>query len=227
MGAEVTDPVINAKTLQYNFTNEGGVNGTWRLSRNIMGLWLVQESRRTWAHAGEDLDYTAITQMAADAAPFRAVIDPDANDFLAPGDMPARIRAYCKQTGQPVPETKGEVVRVALESVALKYRWVLERLEEVLGYRLDPIHIIGGGTRNTLLNQLAADATGRRIVAGPVEATAAGNILMQAVATGKIGSLQEGRETVQRSMQTEVYEPCPTSGWDEAYGRLLEIMAST
>ena len=181
MGAEVREPCLTEKALEYNFTNEGGVFGTWRLSKNIMGLWLVQECRRTWAHQGEELSYDEITRLASEAKPFLAVIDPDDTVFLHPGDMPERIRKYCAETNQAVPQTKGEIIRVALESIALKYRWVLERLEELTGKQFAPIHIIGGGTKNRLLNQFAADATERVVVTGPVEATAIGNILMQAI----------------------------------------------
>ncbi|HEX9013394.1 MAG TPA: FGGY-family carbohydrate kinase, partial [Anaerolineaceae bacterium] len=226
MGAEVQDPVINDQSLAFNLTNEGGVAGTWRLSKNIMGLWLVQECRRTWQRQGEDLSYDEITRLAAQSEPFQAFVDPDADDFLHPGDMPARIRAFCARTGQAQPESKGAVLRCALESLALKYRWVLERLEQVLGYRLEPIHIIGGGTKNALLNQLTADATGRTVITGPVEATAAGNILMQAVGLGQLGSVKDGREVVRRSFTPQVYEPRAASGWDDAYGRLLEVIPS-
>ncbi len=221
MGAEASDPIVNAQSLKYNFTNEGGVNGTWRFSKNIMGLWLVQECRRTWARAGEELSYDDITQLAAEAEPFRSIIDVDAADFFQPGDMPARIQKYCERTQQPVPETKGAIVRCALESLALKYRWVLERLEEMLGYRLEPIHIIGGGTQNRLLNQLTADATHRSVIAGPIEATAIGNVLMQAVALGHLKSLDEARAVVRHSFKPETYEPQPSSEWDAAYQKLL------
>ena len=162
MGAEASDPIVNAQSLKYNFTNEGGVNGTWRFSKNIMGLWLVQECRRTWARAGEELSYADITQLAAEAEPFRSIIDVDAaTTSSSPATCPPAFRNIAQRTQQPVPETKGAIVRCALESLALKYRWVLDRLEEMLGYRLEPIHIIGGGTQNRLLNQLTADATRR------------------------------------------------------------------
>jgi rhamnulokinase len=223
MGAELTEPVINADSLAYNFTNEGGVGGTFRFLKNIMGLWLVQESRRTWASQGESLSYGELTQMAAEAEPLRAIVDPDDGDFLKPGDMPARIRAFCERTGQPVPESKGAIVRCALESLALKYRWTLERLEEMLGRRLEPIHIIGGGTQNRLLNQLAADATGRRVVTGPIEATAIGNVLVQMMALGHIGSIKEGRRIVRTSFDVETYEPHGGDEWDDAYGRFLQV----
>jgi rhamnulokinase len=223
MGAELKEPVINADSLAYNFTNEGGVGGTFRFLKNIMGLWLVQESRRTWASQGESLSYDELTQMAAEAEPLRAIVNPDDGDFLKPGDMPARIRAFCKRSGQPVPESKGAIVRCALESLALKYRWTLGRLEEMLGRRLEPIHIIGGGTQNRLLNQLAADATGRRVVTGPIEATAIGNVLVQMMALGHIASLAEGRQVVCSSFDVETYEPQGGDEWEEAYGRFLEL----
>ena len=224
VGAEVPDALIDDRSLGYNFTNEGGASGTFRFSRNVMGLWLVQECRRTWLQQGEEYDYGALAGMAAQAEPFQAVVDPDHGEFLKPGDMPARIRSYCRATGQPQPQDKGAVLRCALEGIALKYRWVLERLEEVLGYRLDPLHIVGGGTQNRLLSQLTADATGRQVIAGPVEATAAGNVLMQMMALGQIDSLSSAREVVRRSFDLAVYEPGSGAGWDEAYGRLLAMI---
>jgi rhamnulokinase len=226
MGAETTQPGISPLTLEYNFTNEGGVFGTWRLSKNIIGLWLMQECRRAWAREGENLTYDEITKLAAEARPFLAVIDPDDDTFLSPGDMPERIRTYCQQTGQSTPQTKGEIVRVALEGIALKYRWVLERLESVTCARLDPIHIIGGGTKNRLLSRFTADCTGRTCIAGPVEATAIGNVLMQAIGLGYLDSLADLRAIVRLSFapEIEVYEPQGNLGWDEAYQRLLEVM---
>jgi len=224
MGAEASDPIVNAQSLKYNFTNEGGVNGTWRFSKNIMGLWLVQECRRVWARAGEELSYDDITQLAAEAEPFRSIIDVDCNDFFQPGDMPTRIQKYCARTQQLVPDTKGAIVRCALESLALKYRWVLDRLEEMLGYRLDPIHIIGGGTKNRLLDQLTADATNRSVITGPIEATAIGNVLMQAVALGHLKSLDEARAVVRHSFKPETYKPQTSDRWDAAYLKLCELM---
>ena len=227
MGAELPEPVINEQSLAFNFTNEGGVCGTFRFSRNIMGLWLVQECRRRWARQGEEFSYDELTQMASQAAPLRSVVDPDYSEFLKPGDMPARIRAFCQMTDQPVPQSKGAIVRCALESLALKYRWVLERLEEILGRRLEPIHIVGGGTQNRLLNQFAADATGRQVVTGPIEAAAAGNVITQAMALGYIGSLEEGRQVVRNSFDVATYEPVGEPGWDEAYVRFLAVMDLT
>ncbi len=225
VGAEVSEPVIDGQSLGYNFTNEGGVCGTYRFCRNVMGLWLVQECRRTWAQQGEEHSYAELAAMAAAAPPLKAVIDPDDSEFFKPGDMPARIQAFCRQTGQSMPETRGEIVRCALEGIALKYRWVLERAEQMLGRRLAPLHIVGGGTQNHLLSQLAADATGRTVIAGPVEATAAGNVLMQMIALGHVASLWEGREVVRSSFEVETFEPGPREAWDEAYERLLSFLS--
>jgi len=220
MGTEASQPTLGEQALRYNFTNEGGVFGTWRLSKNIMGLWLVQECKRTWAQQGEGLSYDEITELAAEARPFLAVIDPDHSVFLHPGDMPGRIRQFCAETHQAIPGSKGEVVRIALEAIALKYRWVLERLEELMGSRLEPIHIIGGGTKNRLLNQFTADATGRTVVSGPIEATAIGNVLMQAIGLSHLDSLSEARMIVRQSFDLEEYHPGPRNGWDEAYAKL-------
>jgi rhamnulokinase len=224
MGAEVQQPVLTDKALRYNFTNEGGVFGTWRLSKNIMGLWLVQECRRTWQHEGEAMSYDEINQLASEAKPFISSIDPDDGVFLHPGNMPERIQKYCSDTAQTVPQTRGEIVRVALESISLKYRWVLERLEELSGKHHDPIHIIGGGVKNRLLNQFCADCTGRKVIAGPVEAAALGNILMQAIALGHLSSLSEARALIRSSFAPEVYEPNANAGWEDAYARLVQVM---
>lgn len=224
MGVEVSEPVINEDSLAFNFTNEGGVGGTFRLLKNITGLWLVQECRRTWAQAGEELSHAQITGLASQAPAFKSLLDPDGHEFLRPGDMPSRIREFCKRTGQPTPESKGEILRCALESLALKYRWVLEKLEIMLGERLQTIHVVGGGSQNQLLGQLTADATERPVIAGPAEATAVGNILMQALARGRISSLSEGREVVRRSCDVAIYEPRATPGWDDAYDSFLRIM---
>jgi rhamnulokinase len=162
--------------------------------------------------------------MAEQAAPFQAIVDPDHSDFFRPGDMPARIRAFCQMTGQPAPESKGAVVRCALESLALKYRWTLERIEEILGRRLEPIHIIGGGSQNRLLNQFTADATGRQVITGPVEATAIGNVIVQMMALGHVGSLEDGRRIIRNSFDVASYEPSGGDEWDEAYNRFLTLM---
>ena len=228
VGTEVSAPITSEEAMACNFANEGGVCGTFLLCLNVMGLWIVQECRRTWAGEGDDLSYAELTQLADQARPFQAVIDPDYGEFFKPGDMPARIQAYCRQTDQAVPEGKGAVIRCVLEGLALKYRWALDRLEDVVGQRLDPLHIVGGGTQNKLLNQLTADATGRKVWTGPVEATALGNILMQLLATGQIGSLQEGRALIRRSFPLEAYEPRAKeqAAWDRAYERLSGIVGT-
>ena len=224
MGTNVKEPVINAQSLANNFTNEGGVGGTYRFSKNIMGLWLVQECRRTWAAAGEEYTYAQLTEMAGSATPFTALVDPDCVDFLHPGNMPERIRNYCQRTGQNIPTQKGEIVRCALESIALKYRYVLERLEKMTASTLQPIHIVGGGTQNRLLNQFTADATNRRVITGPIEATAIGNILTQAIALGHIPSGEQGRQIVQNSCDMAAYEPGQTAAWDEIYPRFCNLV---
>jgi len=236
MGVEVRAPIITDASLRYNFTNEGGVAGTYRFLKNIGGLWLVQESRRAWEREGKALGYDELAALAASAAPLASVVEPDHESFLHPGDMPARIRQLCKDTGQAQPQDVGATVRCILESLALKYRWVLERLEEMLGRRIERVHIVGGGTQNRLLSQLAADAMQRPVIAGPVEATAIGNIMVQAIAAGEVGrcaacgsagvspaSLAQAREIIAASFPTTTYEPGPIAGWDEAYQRYLAL----
>ncbi|MBI5394716.1 MAG: rhamnulokinase [Verrucomicrobia bacterium] len=223
MGAELDEPLINDMTAGYNFTNEGGVCRTIRFLKNIMGLWLVQECRRSWERAGEPLHYGQIMEMAMQARPLASIVEPDHHEFLAPADMPAAIQGFCKRTGQPVPQDKGAIARCAFESLALKYRWTLERVEECRSRKVSVIHIVGGGTQNTLLNQLTADATGRAVITGPIEATAIGNILMQAVARKAVGSLDQAREVVRNSFPVTTYEPSrDRAAWDDAYGRYLE-----
>ncbi len=221
LGVETDAPLITDEALRYNLSNEGGVYGTTRLLRNVAGLWPVQQCLRTWRRAGRTFTYDDLTEMARQATPLRSIIDPDDSSFAKPGDMPARIADYCVRVGQPVPENEGALVRCVLEGLALKYRWVLARLESLLNKRLDPIHIVGGGTQNRLLSQLTADATCRTVITGPVEATAIGNLLVQMIATGHLASLAEARELVSRSFETETFEPSKERGaWDEAYGRL-------
>ena len=194
LGVEVPRPVINVETMRYNFTNEGGVAGTTRLLKNIMGLWLVQESRRTWARAGQEMSYEELTARAQVAPAFAALVDPDDASFLAPGDMPSRLASFCTQTAQKPPRDEGALIRCCLESLALKYRWTIKRLESILGTTIKTIHMVGGGAKNTLLCQFTADACGRPVHAGPVEATAIGNILMQTVGRRKLGSIAESAQ---------------------------------
>jgi rhamnulokinase len=224
MGVELPAPVINAKALAYNFTNEGGVCSTIRLLKNITGLWLVQECRRTWKAEGTPLTYEEIAGLAAEAPPSTAFVDPDHPDFMAPGDMPGRIRAFCRKTGQQAPESIGALARLVFESLALKYRFTLERLEELAGRRLAIIHIVGGGSKNRLLNQFTADATGRAVVAGPVEATAAGNALMQLIALREFGNIEDARSVIRSSFPTETCEPLDTQRWEETYRGFLRSL---
>jgi rhamnulokinase len=223
MGIEIPEPIISAQTLEYNFTNEGGVGGTIRFLKNIMGLWLVQECRREWAKEGQAYSYDEITRMAGEATAFGPLIPVSNPLFLAPDDMPTRIQAFCQKSGQRVPVERGEIVRCALESLALEYRQVADRVDSLRGRRHPVIHIIGGGSQNTLLNQFTADATGRTVIAGPVEATATGNILVQAMALGVLPSLAEGRALVRRSFDVKVFEPQHTPAWDEAYERYQRL----
>jgi rhamnulokinase len=224
LGVEVPRPVINAETMRYNFTNEGGVAGTTRLLKNIMGLWLVQECRRTWARAGRDLSYEELTNRAQVVPPFAVLVDPDDATFLAPGDMPSRLAAFCRRTGQTPPCDEGAFVRCCLESLALKYRWAIDRLETILGTTIRTIHAVGGGTKNALLCQFTADACGRPVYAGPVEATAIGNILMQALGGGQLSSVSDLRAVVAHSFPVTVYEPAATSCWTDAAGRFAELL---
>jgi rhamnulokinase len=224
MGAEIPGPLTHDKVLEYNFTNEGGVAGTIRLLKNVMGLWLVQECRRTWEREGRAYTYDALMDLARQAPAFAGIINPDDATFILPTSMPAAIADFCGRTGQSPPDGPGAVVRCALESLALRYRWVLARLEELLGRRLETIHVVGGGSLNTLLCQFTADACNRSVLAGPVEATALGNVLVQAIGLGLLGSLAEGREVVRRSFGVSTYSPVNAQAWDEPYGRFLELL---
>lgn len=223
MGVEVPQAILTQRALQLNVTNEGGIDGTYRLLKNIMGLWLVQECRRSLERHGGSYDYGTLAQMAADAPAFRAFVNPDDRDFLSPGDMPAAIRGWCQKTGQEVPDSEGQLVRCALESLALKYRMVLGWLEELTGQRIEVIHIVGGGTQNELLNQFTANACGRPVITGPIEATALGNVLVQARTSGDIGSLSEIRSVVRNSSAMKRYEPENETAWQAAYGRFVEL----
>ncbi len=219
LGVETPRPIINDLTYQDNFTNEAGVSGTTRLLKNIMGLWLVQECRRTWARAGREFSYEQLVPMAEKSRPFAALVNPDDPSFFAPGDMPARISAYCQKTGQTPPSDEGGFVRCCLESLALRYRWTIQRLEKIVGGPIRTIHVVGGGSRNALLNQFTADACARPVLAGPVEATAMGNVLVQAMGRGRLGSLADIRAVVARSFPPTVFEPKDTGAWKEAAER--------
>ena len=218
MGLEIPAPVINEDSLRLNYTNEVGVGGTIRLLKNIAGLWLLQECRRAWSLEGTEYDYETLTRMAAEARPFSAIIDPDA--FLEPGEMPSKIAAHCAARGQAAPATHGEYARTILESLALRYRQVLESLELLGKRKIEVIHIVGGGSRNMVLNQFVADCTGRRVIAGPSEATAIGNLLVQAIGAGELRNLDDVRAVVRASFAPVTIEPHPSADWDRAYSKL-------
>jgi rhamnulokinase len=223
MGAEIPAPIISAAARHYNFTNEGGVGGTIRLLKNIMGMWLLQCCRRKWAAEGQSYDYGALVGMASTEPRLRSLLQVDDTRFLNPSDMTAEIAAFCTNTGQPVPSTPAEFVQTVLESLALRYRYVLEAAEKVTGNKYTEIRVVGGGARNRTLNQFTADATGCRVVAGPFEATALGNIGMQMVGTGALKDIAEMREVIDRSFATDTFEPRDKSRWDEAFARLNTI----
>ena len=217
MGVELPKAIVSDKTFQYEFTNEGGVENTIRLLKNIMGLWLIQECKRQWQREGQDLSYTELTQMATAAKPFFGYVDCDNSDFLAPGDMPSRINKCLADTGQQPTQDKGQMLRLVLESLALKYRSVLSAIEDVTGDRIEVLHIVGGGIQNELLCQFTADATGRKVITGPIEATASGNILMQAKAAGQIQTKDEAREIIRNSFELKHFEPHDTAAWESQY----------
>jgi sugar (pentulose or hexulose) kinase len=224
MGVELAEPVINEKSLRYNYTNEGGVGGTIRFLKNIMGLWLVQECRREFERQGQRFDYAELTRLAEASRPHVAIIDPDHKPFLSPGEMPQKIHQYLIETRQPTVSQPGEFVRVCLESLAHTYRRTLHALEDILARKLNIIHIVGGGSQNELLNQMTADACGRTVIAGPVEGTAIGNILVQAMASKEVKSLSDARQIVRESFPVKRYEPRDTGAWDAAHARARSLM---
>jgi rhamnulokinase len=213
-GTELDAPIVNAQALRLNFTNEGGVNGTTRLLKNVMGLWILQKCRSKWSEPAGSAKYSELVELAKSQPAFAHLIDPDDESFLRAADMPAAIDHFCRRTEQPAPGSPGAYVRCVLESLALKYRLVLRGLERLCGKPIQQIRVIGGGSRNRLLNQFTADATGRRVIAGPAEATALGNVAIQILATGEASSLPEVRAIVERSFPTEVFDPRDTDQWD-------------
>jgi rhamnulokinase len=223
LGVEVPEPVISERSLAANLTNEGGVAGTIRLLANVMGLWLVQESRRTLWSPEEAPSYDDLLVMAEAAPGSTAYVDPNDVRFLTPGDMPGRIRDFCLETGQPVPPDAGTLVRVILESLALRYADVVDELREVTGRPIDSIHIVGGGSKHRLLCQMTADACQLPVRAGPVEATAIGNVVIQAIAAGELDGVAQGRELVARSFPATTYEP--REDRSEARARFAAIMS--
>lgn len=223
MGMESKTPIVNDAAYQYNFTNEGGFGKTIRFLKNIMGLWLIQESRRQWIREGNDVSFADLEREALSSPAFTCFIDPDDSEFMGPGDMPNRIRDYCKRTGQTVPETRGQVVRCIYESLALKYRMVKLAIEDVSGKKFSCTHVVGGGTKDGLLSQFTANATGGEVVAGPIEATALGNIAVQLIANGQISSLQEARKIIANSFEPLRYQPTDVAAWNQANKRFERI----
>jgi rhamnulokinase len=223
MGVEVPGAIVNDKTFQYEFTNEGGVDNTIRLLKNIMGLWLMQECRRQWKRGGTDLSYTDLAALADKAEPFTRHIDVDDSRFLAPGDMPKRINDYLTETGQDPIDDKGLMIRTILESLVVKYRSVMEAIEDASGNTIEILHIVGGGIQNELLCQFTANALGKKVITGPIEATASGNLLMQARATGQIKSLEHAREIVRNSFKLKEYQPQDVSRWDKQYDKVRKV----
>jgi len=226
MGAEVPQPIVNDDCVRFNFTNEGGVGGTIRLLKNIAGLWLIQECRRMWSLAGKDYTWEQLVLLAEKAPPLVSLVNPDAAIFTAPKDMPGAIAEYCKITTQPGPESEGAFVRCCLESLALRYRSVLNMVETLTGSTIETIHIMGGGVQNTALCQMAADACRRRVVAGPVEATAIGNLMMQVIASGEVANIAEARQIIRNSFPVQEYTPDNPEPYDEAYERFERLIAS-
>ncbi len=223
-GVETEMPILSESVYESNFSNEGTVQGGFRPLKNIMGLWLIQECRRDWVKSGNSLSWDDIVLLAEKAAPLRSIIDPDHASFFGIGNMQQKIQDYCRSTAQPVPQSIGEIARCIYESLALKYRWALERLGEIKGAKLDTLNIVGGGCKNKMLNQLAADSADVPFITGPEEGAAIGNLLMQAVALKELSGIEELRQVVRRSFPVETYLPHHTQQWDDAYAKLLELM---
>ena len=217
LGIEVDEPVVTDVTYENNFSNEGAVGGKYNLLSNIMGLWIIQQLRADWERMGDKLSFPDMVKLANEATPFKCFINPDAPDFVAPVGMEERIKEYCRKTGQAVPETRGEVIRTAYESLALKYREAIDGLEEITGKKIEVLHIVGGGCQNLLLNQMTANAIGRKVITGPAEGTAMGNILVQALGEGSIKDIAELRKVVKASVETGEYNPDNAEAWSAAY----------
>lgn len=223
LGIESPVPLVSEQTLEMNFTNEGGVEGTTRFLKNIMGMWLIQECKRIW-DSQSIMGWHEIVALANNVKPFKSLINPDDSCFLNPGDMPKAVQDFCIKTNQPVPQTKGEIARCIYDSLVLKYKFTIKQIESVTGNKIEKLHIIGGGAHNATMNQLTADATGVPVFAGPTEATAIGNILLQAKALDKVKSLAEIREIVRNSFEVTEYTPSPKLDWETAFGKFEKIL---
>lgn len=224
LGMELDSPCITEAAFEANFTNEGCIDGKTRFLKNIMGLWLVQESRNTWKRQGQTYSFAQLEDMARQSPPFKALINPNDERFMAPGDMPARIRQYCQETGQPVPETPGQIVRTIAESLALTYRYAIDQMEKITGQSIAKLHLVGGGSKDGMLNAFTANAINRPVIAGPIEATAIGNIIGQALAVGAVKDLAEGRKIVRQSFDMEEFMPENVTAWEQAYAHYKTII---
>ena len=223
-GTELKEPVIAKESFELNVSNEGGYGGTYNFLKNIIGLWLAQESRRQWIREGKEYGFGELEQMAQEAEPFQSFIDPDSPEFNTTGDIPGRIRAFCERTGQKVPETIGDIMCCINQSLALKYRYTLEQIETCTGKHFNVINMIGGGIQSRLLCQMTASANGRKVIAGPVEATALGNIAVQLIALGEIKDVAEARQIIAKSETTYEYLPQDAEKWDAAYEKFKTII---
>jgi rhamnulokinase len=225
MGVELPGPIITDQGRDTNFTNEIGFGGMVRLLKNIVGLWVVQECKREWARLGQDFGYVTLRELATKSKPFVSLINPADPRFVRPDDMPAKIVAFCQETGQPVPNSPGAFVRCALESLALFYRITMRQLEAVIGRKIERLHIVGGGSQNHLLNQFAANSLQIPVLAGPTECTALGNLLVQAIGLGHLPSLASAREMVRKSFEVTTVRPQAAAEWGAAFSRFEKLVS--
>jgi rhamnulokinase len=227
LGIESDHPVITAESRGFNFTNEAGLGGTTRLLKNIVGLWIVQECRRAWLSAGDDYSYAELARLAAEAEPLRVLIDPTWEEFAKAGRMPEKVAEYCSRTGQAPPKTPGAIIRCVYESLSLLYHETLLQAEKIWGRKVSRLHIVGGGSQSDFFNQLVANAIGLPVTAGPVEATAIGNVLIQALALGDIGSRAQLRQVVKNSFPTKTYQPQDRESWHIALAKFKKLITNT
>ncbi|MEE3232550.1 MAG: rhamnulokinase family protein [Candidatus Latescibacterota bacterium] len=224
MGVQIEKPILTHQALEHNFTNEGGVGHTFRFLKNIMGLWIVQECRRTWNKTGATFDYDQLINAAENATPFAALFDPDDQRFLPPGNMPERLKKYWIESEQKVVDSPGGIIRSTLESLSLKYRYTSESIERILQRHFDVIHIVGGGIQNELLCQFTANATRKTVIAGPVEATAIGNIMVQAMGVNEVSNIDQARQIIHNSFIPNIYTPIESEIWDSAYEKFVSLI---